>query len=431
MERRERHISGNLGLATVVAVSLVLAVMGVAAQAQTFSVLYSFTGGQDGGNPSTGLRFDVQGRLLGTTYSGGRSDSGCDYPPGCGTAFRMTPSGSGWRFAPLLSFTMGHPNGRLTVGPNGTLYGTTYDGVYNLQPPASASASVFPVWRQTLIYEFSFNQGFDSMGDVAFDAAGNLYGTNFLGGVVNTCSGGLGCGTVWELSQSGGSWGLSRFYKLTGHSDGIEPVSGVVLDQAGNVYVASSQGYYDNNAQWGAVFELTPSGSSWTETTLYDFQTGSGIIPVGGLISDNAGNLYGGTSATGENGGGGTVFKLSFSGSQWNFSNLDVLTGGGSGRTGVEGKLMMDANGSLYGTTYADGAYGKGSVFMLTPGAGGWSYTTLHDFTGGSDGANPMSTLVMDDNGNLYGTAYAGGNTGGHCDSGFGYQCGVVFEITP
>lgn len=93
--------------------------------------------------------------------------------------------------------------------------------------------------------------------------------------------------------------------------------------------------------------------------------------------------------------------------------------------------MLLDASGSLYGTTFREGAYEKGSVFKLTPGNSGWTYTSLHDFTGGSDGANPLDGLVMDSSGNLYGTTYAGGNTGSRCDSGFNYQCGVVFEIAP
>ncbi len=415
MELRGKLLSVN-GTAVVICLLAVGLGLSTTAQAQTFTVLHAFTGGADGENPAYGLTLGAPGRLYGVAV---------------GTAFQMRQYGPAWVLSPLANLGT-YPTSRVTVGPDGTLYGSDGAGIYNLRPPATTSPTVFPVWTETVIFQFNFDDGDDPMGDLVFDAAGNLYGTSYDGGVVNTCSGGLGCGTVYELSQSQGVWTNTRLYVLTGQSDGTNPMSGVLLDRAGNAYVTSSQGYYDFGAQWGAVFELTPSGQrSWTETTLHDFQDGSGVVPVAGLISDSAGNLYGATCATSGNGGGGTVYQLSPSGGGWSFNNLYTLSGGGSGRTGPQGKLVMDAAGNLYGTTYREGAYGKGSVFELTPGMGGWNYVSLHDFTGGSDGANPMDGLVMDASGNLYGTTYAGGNTNGHCDASFGYQCGVVFEIAP
>jgi len=91
----------------------------------------------------------------------------------------------------------------------------------------------------------------------------------------------------------------------------------------------------------------------------------------------------------------------------------------------------MDSAGNLYGTTQQEGAYNQGTVFKLTPSGGGWTYTDLHDFTGGSDGATPEGSLLVDSSGNVYGTTYAGGQTGARCDSAVSYQCGVLFEITP
>lgn len=143
------------------------------------------------------------------------------------------------------------------------------------------------------------------------------------------------------------------------------------------------------------------------------------------------GNLYGAASVGGS-GGGGTVFQLTPSGGGWNLDTLYSLSGNQQGRTGPFASLLMDSAGNLYGTTYADGAFGKGSVFKLTPAGGGeWTYATLYDFTGGSDGAHPYTSLVMDSSGKLYGTTYAGGTEGSHCHSAGGSQCGVVFEITP
>jgi uncharacterized repeat protein (TIGR03803 family) len=162
--------------------------------------------------------------------------------------------------------------------------------------------------------------------------------------------------------------------------------------------------------------------SGWTENVLYIFGGFEGNRnPNSGLIFDSLGNLYG-TTYVGGAGSGGTVFELTPSGGKWIFAPVYNFTGPGGPRS----SLTMDAAGNLYGTTWADGAYGNGSVFKLTASSGGWNYTSLHDFTGGSDGEAPPGGVVLDANGNLYGTtAYGGAN-------GCGYSgCGVVWEITP
>jgi uncharacterized repeat protein (TIGR03803 family) len=167
----------------------------------------------------------------------------------------------------------------------------------------------------------------------------------------------------------------------------------------------------------GVIYQLTPSAGGWTETVLYRFQKGSdGVFPSGGLIIDQSGNLYGTTSGGGS-GGGGTVFELTPSGGGWQFTVLYSLLGQGNG---PRGSLIMDAAGNLYGMSYGNGAYGDGSVFKLMPGGGTWTYTLLHDFTGGSDGKNPLGNLTLHTNGKLYGTT----STGGACGAG------VVFEIS-
>ena len=132
---------------------------------------------------------------------------------------------------------------------------------------------------------------------------------------------------------------------------------------------------------------------------------------------DPSGNLYG-TTAGGGSGGGGTVFELAPADGGWSFQTLYSLGGLG----GPAGKLVMDAIGNLYGTTLQGGPYQQGSVFKLSLSNGGWTYTSLHDFTGGTDGGYPNGSLIFDANGNLYGTAQSGGTYNGG---------GVVFEITP
>jgi uncharacterized repeat protein (TIGR03803 family) len=153
------------------------------------------------------------------------------------------------------------------------------------------------------------------------------------------------------------------------------------------------------------VFELKHSGGSWTEQVLYTFQGGDdGGQPVAGLIFDNAGNLYGATSSWGT-GRGGVVFKLASSGGTWTYSVLASLTGS----DGPVASLTMDASGNLYGTTFMDGANQFGSVFKLARSGNNWTYTDLHDFTGGADGGYPGGGVVLDSSGGLYGTAVTGG----------------------
>jgi uncharacterized repeat protein (TIGR03803 family) len=169
----------------------------------------------------------------------------------------------------------------------------------------------------------------------------------------------------------------------------------------------------------GTVFRLTYSGSGWTKSVLHSFQWDSdGALAYGAVISDQSGNLYG-TTASGGSGGGGTAFMLSPSDGGWTPTVLYSFAG--SNLQGSHAGLAMDSAGNLYGTTYGDGAYGVGSVFKLTPSNGGWTYTSLHDFTGGDDGGTPEGGVTLDANGNLYGTANIGG----------AYSFGVVWEITP
>jgi len=165
------------------------------------------------------------------------------------------------------------------------------------------------------------------------------------------------------------------------------------------------------------VYELSHSNSGWTQTVLYTFQGQSdGQNPVGGVVVDDAGNLYGTTFDGGIN-GGGTVYELSPSAGGWTFTVLYSFVGGYGG---PYNKLTL-ANGNIYGFTNAEGAYGLGSIFKLTPANGGWTFTDLHDFLGGSDGASPYGSVAVDSDGNVFGTAVTGGSK----------NQGVVFEITP
>jgi uncharacterized repeat protein (TIGR03803 family) len=395
-----------------VAILLAYGLLGTpSAQAQTFKVLYSFTGQKDGGHPYSTLAMDRAGNLYGTAYAYGKYDSG--------TVFRLMPNGSGWLFNLLYAFTGDDgsgPDGGVTMGRDGSLYGiTSYVNqacgvVYNLKPPPSRPVSALASWNETVIHKFTGPDGCVPVANVTFDAAGNLYGVANEGGAYNG-------GTVYELSPSGSGWTEKTLHSFGHGSEGTDPSGTPVLDSAGNLYGTAGFGGPDGA---GSVFQMTPSGSGWTLNVLTGFpQSGDGFRPYGGVILDHAGNVYG-TTSSGGTGGGGTVFMLGAG--TWNFSLLYSL----SGDYGPTASLIMDAAGNLYGTTPGGGAYQNGSVFKLTPSGAGWIYTALHDFTGGSDGEDPDGSLLLDADGNLYGTASSGGS-GVNCSFG----CGVVFEITP
>ena len=242
-------------------------------------------------------------------------------------------------------------------------------------------------------------------GDLVFEA-GNIYGTTAYGGTSSV-------GTVYELMPSGSGYTESVIYNFSG-LDGRHPFSGVIFDQAGSLYGTTYDG---GPTGGGTVYQLTPSGSGWTETTLYTFfDDSNGDYPWGGLIFDSSENLYGANSDAGAD--GGTVYELSPPGTWTTLAVLYSFAGPFNARCGPRGTIVMDGAGNLYGTTYCDGANNVGNIWELSPSGG---YKDLHDFTGGNDGGNPISNVVIDpSNGTLYGTASAGG-TQGH---------GVVWEIT-
>ncbi|MFZ0312826.1 MAG: choice-of-anchor tandem repeat GloVer-containing protein [Candidatus Korobacteraceae bacterium] len=388
-----------------------------AAYAQTFQVLHSFTDHGDGGSPEAGLTMGRAGNLYGTTSLGGA---------GYGTVFKLSRIGSGWILSTIYTFQGGsdgsYPHARVVVGPDGTLYGTTPSGggdnsgtIFNLRPPATVCRSTQCPWTETVLYRFTGGSDGNGpgYGDLTFDSAGSIYGTTVAGGL--SCSEGGTCGVVFKLTRSGGGWMESVLYRFTGGNDGGYPYSGVIFDSAGNLYGTASAGGINT---YGTVYELSPSSSGWTETTLHSFGSvgDDGYLPFGGLIIDRQGSLYG-TTYGGGAGGGGTVYELQPSGGDWTFSTLYSF----AGFDGAEDAPTMDASGNLYGTTFIAGADNLGSVFKLTPTEGGWTYTDLHDFAGGNDGGGAMGSVVLDGNGNVYGTNYIYGSGG----------AGVAFEITP
>ncbi len=263
------------------------------------------------------------------------------------------------------------------------------------------------------------------MGNLTMDAAGNLYGTTYKGGTT-FCQGlGVGCGFVWKLAPNTNTVNLLHQFK---GGDGGNPVAGVVFDAAGNLYGTTVSGGAQNG---GTVFKLARNADgTWTDTVLYNFTNGAdGSGPACTLVLDAAGSLYGTTLGGGAH-GKGTVFKLVPNrDGNWTESVLYSFTGPDGANP--DAGLTFDAAGNLYGTTYYGGGSaactnGCGVVFKLAPNPDGtWTESVLHSFTGGADGAVPPASLIFDAAGNLYGTTFHGGCTA--CTNG----CGVVFELAP
>lgn len=218
-------------------------------------------------------------------------------------------------------------------------------------------------------------------------------------------------------------------YRFLGTSDGSRPASGLIADQAGNLYGTAE--YSGAGGYYGTVFKLTPPskpGEAWNETTLYSFGNhGDGARPAAGMIFDRAGNLYGTTSDSNA-GGYGEIFELSppaTQGNPWTETVLYSFQGGNDGADPYGG-LVFDEVGNLYGTT-------ESSVFQLRPPAvsgGAWTLAVLHDFKSlTSDGWVSVAGLVRDQQGNLYGTTeWGGAYDGAYCES---LGCGTVFEVSP
>ncbi len=413
-------------LAAGVALVAILAAPGIvvaqSTQARNYKVLHRFSGGADGALPIASLVRDAAGNLYGTALGGGSPR--CFDGAGCGTVFKVDPTG---KLSVLHRFTGGKngaaPNG-LIRDATGTLYGTTGGGGTGCGN--SGCGTVFKLemtGKETVLYRFSGAPDGAGPAGLIPDSAGNLYGTTYYGGTGPCNDGqGVGCGTVFKLDKSGNETILHSF---SGGTDGANPPGGgLVRDSMGILYGTALNG---GDFGQGIAFKLNKTGKV---TVLHAFTDGTdGGQPQGGLIRDAAGNLYGTTFSGGNcqynQNGCGTVFKLNKAGRETVL--YDFLGGSSDGLFPFAG-VIQDAVGNLYGTTHVGGdptcvPDGCGVVFKLdTKG----KETIVRSFKSGKDGAFPQAGVISDEAGNLYGTTTAGGGIG--CR---GAGCGIVFKITP
>jgi hypothetical protein len=366
------------------------------------SVLYSFTGGFDGGSPNPGLVMDASGAIYGSASSGGSWLNQ-------GLVFKLTPPAPGmtqWTETVLHyfyhSYSFGaddgaNPSGGLIMDSNGALYGTTdlggditnidsgFGTVFKLTPVDAAKT----VWAETVLYRFkSLADGTNPMFQLTMDASGSLYGSTLYGGTgpcVDFLSEPVGCGTVFKLTPPGPgqvTWTKTTLHHFSGGADGNMPEYKLLVDASGAVYGTTYEGGYGRCTDWlsnvvgcGVVFKLVPpaaGNTAWTESVLYSFSGPDGAYPQGGLILDGYGGLIG------------------------------TASGGGPVSYGVVG--------------------GYGLVFRLSPPANGqqsWTQTVLYNFDIRSSGSEPVGELIRDLAGHLFGVTYSGGE-------GMG---GTVYEL--
>ena len=379
------------------------------------TLLYSFaSSGGDGTNPAGGaLIMDVNGNLYGTTPGGGAY--------GFGTVFELVNSSGTYSEKVLYSFTNGadggFPSGGVLIDASGNLYGTTARG------GASGLGTVFELlnssgtYSETVLHSFTGSpDGQIPNGGLVRDTAGNLYGVTY-----NNSLGAFDNGAVFELVNSSGTYSEKVLYTFTGQGS-AGPRGPLIIDASGNLFgnaVCSVQFCTDN----GVVFELVNSSGTYSQKVLYRFTGPDGSGPIGSLIMDASGNLFGATSSGGSN-NGGTVFELVSSLGTYSetvlYSFLATATDGAS----PNGSLIRDASGNFYGTTQSGGTGGTGTVFELVNSSGAYTEKVLHSFLDScvTDGENPQSGLVMDASRNVFGTTSSGGSTGFY---------GTVFELVP
>ncbi len=400
MKRQDHAVMNCL----LLAIAIVLLPANSAWATPTEQVVHSFTGA-DGLEPEAGLVLDNAGSLYGTTFGGGASQ--------VGTVFKLTPIGGGaWTESVLYSFTGGTDGGRpvasLTLDAVGDLYGTTQVGgtgngvVFKLSPGGGS-------WTETVLYTFTGGlDGRAPSSNVVFGSSGDLFGTATGGGSKDL-------GVVFQLTSSPSGWVEKVLHNFAGGRDDENPSGSLTMDRRGRIYGTCAGGV-------GSVFRLTknPNTGKWSYKELYYFGDGGGETPTGGLAVDSHFHIFG-TTYVGCC-GFGNVFELVQSSGKWTSTQIYPFSGHADGSNPVGG-LALDAAGNLYGTTQIGGDQRVGVVFEMVLSHGAFTQKVLHSFSGMNqgDGSAPSADLILDANGNLFGTTLTGGANGQ----------GTVFEVTP
>jgi uncharacterized repeat protein (TIGR03803 family) len=379
----------TLTICTFVLASVVSSCLTIApAEAQTLKTVYAFKNPADGSQPNAGVIRDSAGILYGTTVQGGPSSAAC-VPLGCGEVFRVNPAtGTKMLLHPFQNTDGARPVAQLLRDTAGNLYGTTSEG---------GSAGLGVAFKldssgtYTVLHNFTggTDGGLPDAG-LIHDAAGNLYGTTFNGGANSG-------GVVYRISATGN---FKVLHSFTAGVEGQSSTAPLLRDNSGNLYGETLTG----GLLAGTIFKLAPNGQV---TVLYHFSGGSdGGNPSGGLVRDPAGNLYGTTPVAGDltcstPSGCGVVFKVDMVG---NFTVLHTFTGSPDGAFPL-GRMVLDTAGNLFGVTGAGGIDNRGTIYKLdTTGV----YSVLHSFQTSMDDGYVPQGIVRDPAGNLYGATSGG-----------------------
>ena len=385
-----------------------LVVLGLAAltQAQTFTTLYNFTGGSDGGNPFAGVIQGSGGNLYGTTAGGGNLY--CWQPSGCGVVFELNNTSGTETVLHSFSGSVSGADGAIPYTPvardkAGNLYGTTYLGgsagnhgtVFKMKPGKNGK------WKETVLYNFTGkSDGCYPAQGLVTDESGTVFGTTYYCGSSNA-------GTIFKVDSAGN---FTLLHSFAGYpSDGKWPQYGrLTMDKSGNLYGVTVYGGANDQ---GVLYKLSRSG---TFTVLHSFgDTSDGCEPYGSVVQDKSGDLYGTASSCGYQ-NCGTIWKVSKKGKETLLHVFSTFTSDGCG---PYGGVARDSKGNLYGVTAAGGGFYNGGALY------GWSpsgtFTLLHSFNY-SDGASPLGEVLRTE-GTLFGIALYGGT----------YNEGTVWSYVP
>jgi uncharacterized repeat protein (TIGR03803 family) len=430
------HCKWGLSARFFLAASIIVCAFPVRASATTLKTIYSFcSAGQtcpDGRTPDGEFVSDSSGNLYGTTFAGGVNDSG--------EIFELVKQRKSYSFVQLYQFCSkpncadgSLPVEHLILDANGALYGVTTSGGYNSSGTVfQLSPSTKKGWKLRTLHTFCVQAGcpdgkqpfgltyFGASKGALYDGTSPLYGVTYKGGIGGTA------GVAFRLDSIPGKTKrkekvIYNFCSAQGCADGQNP-GGITAADQGTLYGTAELG---GAASSGVVFELTTSGPSVTETVLYSFcqLTGcaDGKDPVGSVVIDASGSLYGNTQEGGTK-GKGTVFKVVPSGANSTETVLHSFcftTGCTDGSTPWR-PLAIDAHQNIYGATLYGGDNNDGVVFQLS----GVTETVLYSFCSQpncSDGGEPAGVTLGSSGIVLGATTIYGGN-------GFG---GTLFELVP